>query len=292
MFGRLVHSDPRVVVPATAVVGEGPLWDDDGGLLHWVDIPAGRIHSSDVVTGTTRTLQLPWSVGAIGRMVGGGLVFASEAGFGVADDNATRLELEYRRPGERMNDAKVDPAGRLWAGSTAMDFGAGRGRVHVVDGDWKHDVVLTGLTLPNGMDWSADATTYYLVDTYQHVLYAFEYAIDDGVLQGQRVLTSFPEEWGLPDGLTVDANGGLWLALWGGSRVLSISPDGEVLGSIELPVRQPSSCAFGGEGYRTLFITTARDGIDVAADAPDGSVLAVEIDGVHGRAPFTFGGSE
>jgi sugar lactone lactonase YvrE len=228
-------------------------------------------------------------VGAVALRSAGGLVFACDAGFGVLDDAGARIELEHSRVGERMNDAKVDPAGRLWAGSTALDFAAGRGALHVVDSSWRHEVALTGLTLPNGMDWSPDGKTYYLVDSYQRSLYAFDYVRSSGALGERRVLMTFPETWGLADGLTVDAAGRLWVAVWGGSRLLAISPDGDLLGSIDVPVVQPSSCAFGAAGYRTLFITSARDGLAVDADAADGSVFAVEVDGAYGRPVVAFG---
>lgn len=285
----------RVAVPAAARVGEGPVWDARTGLLWWVDIPAGLVHASRVNasrpgTGELTTLALPMQVGAVAPTTSGDLVVACEAGFGLL---AAGGAFEVRQPvlaaGERMNDAKCDPAGRLWAGSTEMTFTPGRGRLHVLHPDWHSEVVLDGLTLPNGMGWSPDSSEFYLADSVQRVIYAFTFDLRGATLSGKRTLIAFAERDGMPDGLCVDTSGCLWVAMWGGSRVLRISPVGEILAVVEMPVRQPSSCAFGGQRLDVLYVTSARDGLELADDAADGSVFALTGTGAAGTLPAFFG---
>lgn len=282
-----------MAVLASAVVGEGPVWSSGPGLLYWVDIPAGVVHRDRPFGSDGAHITLPWSVGAVALRAEGGLFFASAAGFGSIDDSSKpwrhELRAPFSRPGCRMNDGKCDSAGRFWAGGTAVDFTRGAGTLHVVDTNWQVRTELTGLTLPNGMDWSPDNTEFYLADTMQHQVFAFEFDLGSGKLGRRRVVVDFSADGGMPDGLTVDAYGSLWIAMWGQGRVLQVRPDGEVVASVEVPARQPSSCAFGGTDYGTLFVTTAREGLAVDDGAVDGSVLAVSGLEVGGRAPGVFG---
>jgi sugar lactone lactonase YvrE len=272
-------------------VGEGPHWSPGARTLHWVDILAGSIHTSDLTTGHTSTLTVPTLVGAAVPRREGGFVAATAEGFGTVDSRGVLdRRLVFLPNGIRMNDAKCDVRGRLWAGSTALDFRTGEGRLHVLLPDWSTRVVLDGLTLPNGLGWSPDGRTFYLIDSIAGELYAFDTYPDRVVLAHRRVLYAFPAEMGLPDGLTVDSAGCIWVALWGGSRVVRISPDGDLIGSIEMPVRQPSSCAFGGQALDTLYITSAREGLDLDARDLDGSVFALAGLGVTGVAGAVFGG--
>ena len=281
----------RVAVRATARVGEGPVWDPVHDVLRWVDIPVGLVHASRPGTGETSTVRLPMQVGAVALAAGGDLVMACEQGFGLlAADGSFDVRLPVLAPGERMNDAKCDAA-RLWAGSTELDFSRGRGALHVLRPDWTSDVVLTGLTLPNGMGWSPAGDVFYLADSEERVIYAFDFAPDRAALSGRRTLIAFAERDGKPDGLCTDSSGDLWVAMWGASRVLRISPLGEIRAELPVPVRQPSSCAFGGPALDVLYVTSAREGMRLpdGGDAPDGSVLAVAPAGATGTAPVFFG---
>jgi sugar lactone lactonase YvrE len=192
-----------------------------------------------------------------------------------------------------MNDAKCDPHGRLWAGSTQMEFAGGQGALHMLDADWRHKIVLHGLTLPNGLGWSPDGRTFYLIDSIARELNAFDVTPGGCALSGRRVLTTFGEDAGLPDGMTVDSTGCLWIAMWGGGRIVRVSPEGSVIDVVPVPVAQPSSCAFGGPGLDVLYVTSAREGLDLPplpATAVDGSVLAVRGLGVTGLPGTRFGG--
>lgn len=280
----------RVAVRAAARVGEGPVWDPGTGLLWWVDIPAGLVHASRPGTGELTTRALPMQVGAVAPATSGGLVVACETGFGLLGADGS---FDVRQPvllaGERMNDGKCDAAGRFWAGSTDMTFTPGRGRLHVLHPDWHSEVVLDGLTLPNGMGWSPDSSVFYLADSVQQLIYAFAFDLRAGTLSGRRTLIDLTERDGMPDGLCVDTAGCLWVAMWGGFRVLRVSPLGEILASVEMPVQQPSSCAFGGQRLDVLYVTSARDGLELASDAADGSVFALARIGAAGTPPTLFG---
>ncbi|MEU7866414.1 SMP-30/gluconolactonase/LRE family protein [Dactylosporangium sp. NPDC049140] len=280
---------PEVAVAGRARVGEGPVWDALSGRLHWVDIPAGHIHTSDPTTRQTSTLTLPTQVGAAVPRRRGGFVAAVAEGFASVEAGMTvRCAILPER--ERMNDAKCDRHGRLWAGSTTMDFQPGRGALHVLMPDWTTRVVLEGLTLPNGFDWSPDGRTFYLADTMAGEISAFDADLERATIGRRRTFARFPQDTGMPDGLTVDATGCLWVAMWGGDRVVRLSPDADLLGELPMPVHQPSSCAFGGPALDVLYITSAREGLDLADDDPAGSVFAVNGLGVAGTPAAMFAG--
>lgn len=286
-------SDATVAVAEHAEVGEGPVWSERQGALYWVDIPRGIVRRDVPFADGGAQIELPWSVGAVALRSRGGLVFAGAAGFGLINDLAEpweyTLDAPFARSGYRMNDGKCDPAGRFWVGGTAVDFARGQGALHVVDESWQVRTELTGLTLPNGLDWSPDGTEFYLADTMQHQVFAFDFDLRSGRLGRRRVLIDFGADRGMPDGLTVDAKGSLWIAMWNQGCLLHVRPNGEVVASIEVPVQHPSSCAFGGAEYDILFVTSAREGLVVEQDAIDGSILALSGMNVRGRAPGTFG---
>jgi len=187
-----------------------------------------------------------------------------------------------------MNDAKCDSAGRLWAGSNHMEFLPGVGTLHKWDGSSPSTVVTDGLILPNGLGWSPDDKTMYLVDSFANALLSTTFDSDDGRVGAFEVLAKI--ESGLPDGLAIDAEGCIWVAVWGGWEVQRLSPKGELLASVKMPVEQPSSCAFGADG--TLYITSAAHGLDdgALADQPHaGSVFAL-ASGTHGVPVSAFAG--
>ncbi|GAA5187626.1 SMP-30/gluconolactonase/LRE family protein [Rugosimonospora acidiphila] len=280
-----------MAIHGTAKVGEGPVWDPAGDRLHWVDIPAGHVHTSDPATGRTSTIALPTHVGAAVPRREGGFVAATSAGFAAVDaGGAMTVRRAILPDGQRMNDAKCDRHGRLWAGSTTMDFQPGEGALHVLMPDWTTRVLLNGLTLPNGLDWSPDGRTFYLADTMVGEISAFDTEPGDTTIRRRRTLFRIPSERGMPDGLSVDATGCLWVAMWGGDRVIRLSPDGDLLGEVPMPVHQPSSCAFGGPRLDVLYVTSARDGLDLPAGDPAGSVFAIDRPGAVGLPSTPFAG--
>jgi sugar lactone lactonase YvrE len=278
----------EVAFSCSARVGEGPVWD--GGVLHWVDILGGAIYTGNPNIGVVSAVSVPTLVGAAVPRAGGGYVVACADGFGAVRDGSLDVRCRILGDGLRMNDAKCDPRGRLWAGSNAMDFDAGAGRLHVLHADWSTEVVLDGLTLPNGLGWSPDGATLYLVDSLAYEIYAFAVTSDGIDIGSRRVVATFDERQGMPDGMCVDAEGCLWVAVWGGGRVERIAPDGRRLRTVKLPVQQPSSCAFGGTGLDVLYVTSAREGLDLAESAQDGWVFVLRDPGVRGLAVQSFAG--
>nr|WP_238351132.1 SMP-30/gluconolactonase/LRE family protein [Kribbella shirazensis] len=275
------------MVDAAAELGEGPVWDERAGVLHWVNITAGQVLTTSIETGETTTVTLPTMVGAVAPAASGGLVAAVAEGF--AFDSCTTT-LRVLGPSERMNDAKVDPYGRFWAGSTARDFTPGRGALHVLMPDRTSTVALTGLTLPNGLGWSPDGLRMYLVDTLQYRLYSFAFGADGLDPHDRQVLHQFDTAEGMPDGLCVDAEGCLWVAIWGGHKLVRYSPSGQALTTVDLPVEQPSSCTFGGPAWDRLFVTSARQGLNAAPPDLNGALLEILTPAVPGHPTSPFGG--
>jgi sugar lactone lactonase YvrE len=160
----------------------------------------------------------------------------------------------------------------------------------VLSADWSREQVLDGLTLPNGLAWSPDGRVFYLVDTIAGEVNAFDVVPGTPAPANRRLLARFPQRTGMPDGMTIDAQGCLWIAMWGGDRLVRLSPEGSVLLEVEMPVRQPSSCAFGGPDLDVLYVTSARDGLDLPERDPAGSVFAVRGLGVRGLPAARFRG--
>jgi sugar lactone lactonase YvrE len=235
-------------------------------------------------------------VGAVVPRAGGGAVAALGQGFAHVDlDGGTITpfaDLGLDDPSIRMNDAKCDRRGRLWAGTMSETLADGAGALYRLDTDGSIALVVPGVTVSNGLDWSQDDRTMYFVDTLRHGVDAFDFDADSGSLSNRRRLVDVPEREGLADGLTVDADGCIWVALCFGGVVRRYTPDGRLDATVRLPVTMATSCAFGGVGYRTLYITTGTTTL-----APDerrrqplaGSVFHVEP-GAEGFPPTPYGG--
>lgn len=280
-----------------AEVGEGPVFDERSQSLWWVDILGQRVHrmpvdESGAADGDEWTVNVPTMPGALALTESEEVLLACREGFGVLHPDGTFDVLQhFLADGHRMNDAKCDPAGRFWAGSNAIDFAEGQGALHVLDADLSHRIALEGLNLPNGLDWSPDGSTFYLVDTHAHALYAFDFDVDSGQISEQRTLAEFDPANGLADGLSVAQDGLIYLAIWGGHRVEVIEPTGRTAGIIAMPVEQPSCTAFGRPGGNTLFVSSATSGLELGADAEDGAVFAVSGIPSVGQATRRFAGS-
>lgn len=277
---------------ARAELGESPIWDADAGRLLWLDVFARRLHRLDPAREADGWVDLNDVVTAVGLRAGGGLVCASQAGFGFLDERTGAVDLvagiERDRPDQRMNDGAVDPAGRYFAGSTTDAGVEAASALYRFDADGSLRTVVTGITESNGIDWSPDGRCMYYVDTGAQRVDAFEFDAASGELGARRVLARFPEGQGMPDGLTVDAEGCLWVAFWGGGTVRRLSPEGEELGVVRLPVSQPTSCAFGGPDLDELYITSAA--IDLGGAESQAGDLFVVRPGVRGLLPNRFGG--
>ena len=251
---------PELLLQSDAEVGEGPIFL--GNTLLWVDIPVGKIHNTNLGTLKTETTTLDTRVGAVAPFQAGeNLAIACKEGFGIFADG----KLDIRDPflgdsNYRMNDAKCDALGRFWGGSCQMDFETGKGKLHRWEGGKDDKVMVENMSLPNGIGWNSDNSLMYLADSMTKKVYVSDFDLADDFVPKFRELISIDS--GVPDGLAVDVDGCIWLAVWGGSRVSKISPQGKILEEYHFPVAQPSSCAFGSDG--TLYVTSARAGISEA----------------------------
>lgn len=250
------------------MVGEGPVWLPDSGEVLWIDIKGQSILLTDPSSGIRRRHATSSRIGAIVPCEHGGYLAALSTGFYLASDDFstwTRVDDPERSvPGNRFNDGKCDDRGRFWVGSMDNDERDRTGALYMLDTNFHCTRVLEGLFLSNGLDWSPDGKTFYLTDTLDRVIWAFDFDMDDAVLSNRRVLIEVPTDDGYPDGLCVDESGYLWSAHWGGARITTYDPDGRVAEVHRFPVSQTSSCAFGGADLSTLFVTTAAIGLSPA----------------------------
>ena len=269
--------NPELLLKWDANTGEGPVVDGD--VLHWVDIPAGLIHRTSLKSLETESLSLGVSVGAAAPIDSAdGYVVAYENGFGAVENGElVAINLFLTDPHFRMNDAKCDARGRYWGGSCHNDFTAGLGKLHRWDGGDSNKVMMENLALPNGLGWNKENTLMYLADSMANKVYVSDFDLADDFMPNFRELITIDS--GVPDGLAIDSEGCIWLALWGGSRIVRISPQGAIVSEHHFPVAQPSSCAFGSDG--TLYVTSARKGLSESqlAEQPlAGSLFTLQTD--------------
>src|SRR5690349_10219562 len=268
--------------------GEGPVWSESWGGLRWVDMLAGDVLSfgSD---GAVRRRHVGTVAAALRPRRGGGAVIAVERGFALedADGSLTTLDPIWSDPGVRMNEGGCDPDGRFWCGSMAYDQAPGAAALYRLDPDGSVHTALEGVTVSNGLDWSPDGSLAYYDDTATHRVDVFDYDRDTG-LTARHPFVRLPDD-GNPDGLTVDAEGGVWVALFGGGAVHRYTPAGVLDVVVEVPTPQVTACTFGGPGRDQLFITTSREGMAPDDDPLAGSLFRADV-GVPGRPVREFAG--
>lgn len=249
----------RVPVPP-AELGEGPCWDAEAGALYWTDIPACRVHRL-AADGTTTSWDVGQEAGAVVPRACGGLVLAARDGFLALDPATgtldTLAEVEPDLPGNRMNDGACDRAGRFFAGTMAADECPGAGALYMLAPDRRVTRVLTGVGISNGIGWSPDERRMYYIDSLAYRVDLFDYDPGTGAVSGRRTFASLGGGEVLPDGLAVDSEGGVWVALWGGGQLRRYAPDGSLTATVPVPAANVTSCAFGGPDLRTLYLTTA-----------------------------------
>jgi sugar lactone lactonase YvrE len=283
-----------VVVEADSVLGEGPVWDAADGTLLWIDILADRVHRSDLGSGGTITIQADRTVGAIAPRADGGLIAAVPGGFGsLRADGAVRMlaTLESDRPANRMNDGKVAPDGSFWAGTMDRSAEPGAGSLYRLAPDLSVSVVLSGLTVSNGLGWSPDGALCYFVDTADQGIDVLREE-EDSALWSRTPFVRIDRALGVPDGLTVDAAGNVWVAMCFGGRVLCYAPDASLIATVTVPAQLTTSVAFGGADLDVLLITTGRTGLtdeQLRQEPHAGSVFAARP-GVTGQVSPPFAG--
>jgi D-xylonolactonase len=289
------HPAAHCVDAAGALLGEGPVWAPAESALYWVDIKGLRLHRFGPAAGEARSWPTPFRIGALAPRAGGGFVGASERGLVFVDADMSGFHVfadpEAHLPGNRFNDGKLDPHGRFWAGTMDDAEQAASGALYRLDPGLRWSRQDAGYKIPNGPAFSPDGRFLYQADSALRTLY--RYTLDgEGEARDKIVLARFDVADGYPDGMTVDEAGCLWVAFWDGWCVRRLSPAGEPIGLVALPVRRPTSCAFGGDELDQLFVTSATIGLDAKARAaqPLAGGLFVASPGVRGVATPAFAG--
>ncbi|MDW8343057.1 MAG: SMP-30/gluconolactonase/LRE family protein [Verrucomicrobiae bacterium] len=290
-------TDVEVVLDAHAELGEGAIWHAQRQVLYWVDILKQQVHVFNPKTRRNRTIQLAEPVGTVVPRKAGGVMVAAKHGFAHLDLNTEMLAFyadpEPDKPGNRFNDGKCDPAGRFWAGTMPMSGSEPTGSLYCLFPDRTVKKMLSPVTVSNGIAWSLDARTMYFIDTPRRVVDAFDYDFATANISNRRDAIVVPPELGWPDGCTIDAEGMLWIAHYGGGCVTRWNPQtGALLAKLPVPATNVTSVAFGGATLDVLYITTARAGLSPLAirQNPHEGALFATRPGVTGIEAFEFAG--
>jgi sugar lactone lactonase YvrE/DNA-binding IclR family transcriptional regulator len=283
----------RIVHAAAALLGEAPYWSPRDDSLYWVDMLEPALHRERANGERERWSLAGFASAAVPRRRGG-VVLVTPSGllrFNAEQRTSTLLAHPEKRPDLRYNDAKCDPRGRLVVGTLDAAGRPSLGALLCVEADGTARTLDAGFTTANGLAWSPDGATLYFADSARHAVYAYDYALSNGTVRNRRTFVTLPDD-AKPDGLAVDSDGGVWIAVWDGWRVERYAPDGRLARTIRLPVPRPTSVAFGGPGLATLFVTTARARLDPEslAAAPDSGALFAVEPGVKGCAVSLFAG--
>jgi xylono-1,5-lactonase len=282
------------VADVRALLGEGPVWVERKAALYWVDIKGRKIFRLNA-DGKVDQWETPVRVGTLAPRGSGGLVGGTDAGLAEIDLESGRFEIahdpEAHLPANRFNDGKVDRRGRLWAGTMDDEERQASGTLYRIDPSFRATAVDEGYKVTNGPAFSPAGDRMYENDSARQVTYAFDLDAD-GSASNKRTFLQFGDGDGYPDGMTVDAEGCLWIAFWDGWCIRRFSPDGERLETVRMPVSKPTSGAFGGPELDRLYITSASIGLDGAAleMQPNAGGLFMFIPGVRGLADVPFAG--
>jgi L-arabinonolactonase len=281
------------VFAAKDELGEGPLWDVQEQRLYWLDIELGCYHRLDPATGEHEKVQVGEKVGVMALRENGGMVLASDKGFSFWDPGSRKLEPigdpERDKPETQFNDGAVDRRGRFWAGTLGD---TNHNSLYRLDPGGSITRMETGVDISNGIGWSPDNKTMYFTDSTPAVIYAYDFDLESGSIANRRIFVDSSDRPGVPDGLTVDAEGFVWSARWDGYCVDRYDQDGKLERSIRVPAQCPTSVMFGGPDLDVLYVTSALLEIppeERARREMDGDLLAIYT-GFRGIAEPRFKG--
>ena len=284
------------ILPAGAALGEGAIWDKNRNVLYWIDILNFLIHIYDPQTGENSSINVGNYIGTVVRRNdahGGGFIVSLPEAFAHADFSGkiTVLSEMEKGLGNWMNDGKCDPAGRFWCGSQSLDLGVSAANLWMLDRDHKLHHKIDKVTCSNGIVWTSDSKLMYYIDTVTGSLDAFDFDIDTGAIKNRRSVLK--NEWGgYFDGMTIDAEDNLYIAIWQGGAVYKIDPKrAKLLATIEVPgVRNVTSCAFGGSDFNDLYITSAAKGTDPKVEPNAGALFKIKLTDTRGMPAVEFDG--
>lgn len=283
----------ETVIQVPTILGEGPLWSPDEGVLYWLDIFKPTINRFDPASGRNTVRDLPEPIYALGLRRGGGFVAAMERGFSLLDSDKIEVLCNPNVGVDvNFNDGKVDRRGRFWSGTMARDWKSPLGVLFRLDADGTARAMQSGIVLSNGLGWNPDDSVMYHTDFKKRTVYAYDFDAAAGTLANRRPCVVLEEGDGLPDGMTVDAEGCLWIAHWDGWCVTRHDPRGREILRIDFPVPRPTCPAFGGADLSTLYVTSGTMHLSEAqlAEAPlSGALFAIEAD-VRGLPEPAFAG--
>ncbi|MEA2026376.1 MAG: SMP-30/gluconolactonase/LRE family protein [Chloroflexota bacterium] len=285
-----------LVVHEHDTIGEGPVWDAPRASLLWTDIGGRRIHRLDPATGAVWTRGLEQMAGAVLPRASGGLALCLQDGVYLTDtdEGEPRLLVAVEPDDEvtRLNDVKTDRTGRLWGGTMAFDARPDAGAFYRIEPDGTIATIASPTSISNGIEWSLDGSLMYYIDTATGRMDVFDFDLAAGSALNRRPFIVFDESFGIPDGMTIDAEGCPWVAFYDGWAVRRFTPSGALDRTIELPTARTTSCAFGGPDLDHLFVTSARDGLSEAelAEQPHAGALFVIEPGVTGLPITPFAG--
>ena len=285
-----------VVIDHLCTLGEGPVWDARRKLICWVDILNGIIHQFSPAEKKHSLIDMHQMIGSFAVCTDGNFIAALQNGFAFVDSKTGEIKIikdpESHLPGNRFNDGKCDPAGRFWAGTMALSEESGLGNVYTIHSDLASSKKIEGVSISNGMAWSADHKTFYYIDSPTFEIVAYDYSINTGHISNKRTIIKIPKEDGSPDGMTIDIDGMLWVAHWGGWQITRWDPEkAQKIYSIKLPVEKVTSCTFGGESFGDLYITSAKVGLsenELKRQPLAGSLFVVQKCGFKGMPAFEF----
>ena len=289
-------TQPKVILDVKARLGEGAIWHPVDKKLYWVDIEGRFIHVYDPISKSDIKYDTLERIGTVVPVKSGGVLLALENGIFHLDlESGQRkfiIDPEKDLPNNRFNDGKCDPLGNFWVGSMPLDEKEAVGSVYKISTDFSVQKMITGVTVSNGICWSLDCQTMYYIDSPTRKIVAYNFSENDASISNPKVVITVEEHLGFPDGMTIDSNGMLWVALWGGAAIGCWNPQtGELIESIQLPALNITSCAFGGENLNQLFITSARQGMSseqLEKYPNSGDVFMMEMD-VKGVPACLFG---
>jgi sugar lactone lactonase YvrE len=288
---------PEIVSDHICELGEGPLWDKANNCILWLDITKGNIHRYNTNTGTHAYFNVGEMIGCLALRESGEFIAGLENGIAFIDtERKTVRHIANPEEGlnNRFNDGKCDAAGRFWAGTMAKSEEEGKGNLYVMETDLSVKKKIDNVSISNGIAWSADNTTLYYINTPTNYVFAFDYNIENAEIDNQRVVIDLTHETGYADGMTIDDEGMLWIAFYGGWRVGRYDPlTGELLTHTELPVANVTCCTFGGNDLNDLYITTAAKGLNAGElqQQPDaGKLFVIKNCGSKGMLPQKFKG--